>query len=205
MKLYYFKAACSMAPHIVLEELGLPYEAVSMNILGETPPELLKANPLGVVPVLIMDNGEPLTEVAVILQYLADLKPEAGLAPRWGTLERVRLNEWLNFIATEVHKGFGPLWALDFMSQNPNARDDIRNFAVSSLGERFDIMSQKLGKKDYLMPHGYTIADAYLFTILSWTKFLKVDLSRWPMLQTYLDRVGKRPATIKTLKAEHLM
>src|SRR3712207_2957463 len=104
MKLFYLKGACSLAPHIVLEELGLPYKAIRVDMRNGTPPELLAVNPLGAVPVLILENGEPLTEAAVILQYLADQKPDSHLAPRAGTLERYRLAEWLNFISTEIHK-----------------------------------------------------------------------------------------------------
>src|SRR3954454_8839018 len=109
IKLYYSKAACSLAPHIILEELSIPYEPVSVDLRTSPTDGYLKINPMGAVPVLIMDNGQPLTEVSVILQFLAELKPEAGLVPRPGSLEHYRLLEWLNFIATEIHKGFGPL------------------------------------------------------------------------------------------------
>ena len=163
-------------------------------------------NPLGAVPVLVLDNGQTLTEGAVIMQYIAELKPESGLAPKAGTLERYRLQEPLNFLATEVHKGFGPLWGLDYMTKQASAREEIRAYTLSTLGERFDILTERLGdSKEYLMPWGFSIADAYAFTLLSWTDYLKIDMSRWPKLKEYIKRVGSRPAVIKTLKAENLI
>src|SRR3954471_13051861 len=140
MKLYYSKAACSLAVHIALEELGFSYEAMSVDLRSPPSPEFLKLNPMGAVPVLQLDDGQALTEVAVILQYLADRKPEAGLAPKAGTMERVRLQETLNFIATELHKGFGPLWILDYMTKHEAARKEIHEFAVHELGAKFDIL-----------------------------------------------------------------
>lgn len=205
LKLFYSKAACSLAPRIVLEELGLSYEAVAVDLRQSPPPDFLKLNPLGAVPVLVMENGQPLTEVSVILQYLADLKPEAGLAPRQGTLERLRLQERLNFVATEIHKGYGPLWHVDSITQNLEARQVIRKFAIEELGERFDVIVEKMGSRPFVMPAGYSVADAYLFTVVSWSASLKVDLSRWPAIQAYLERVKSRPAVMRALKAEHLV
>lgn len=204
MKLYYSKGACSLAVHIALEELGLAYEPVPVD-LRKPNPEYLAINPMGAVPVLELDDGQRLTEAAVILQYLADRKPETGLAPRAGTMERYRLAEWLNFIATEIHKGFGPLWGLESMSTDPKAREEIRAYATAELGYRLDIIVRKMGTQPYLMPSGYSVADAYLFTVLNWTSFLKVDLSRWPQLTTYLERVKARPAVTSAMRAERLV
>jgi glutathione S-transferase len=205
MKLYYSKGACSLAPHIVLEELGLPYEAVAVDIRKDPSPEYLKINPMGAVPVLELDSGQVLTEAAVILQYLGDLKPEAGLVPALGTLPRYHCMEWLNFIATEIHKGFGPLFYADLMAQNPEARAEIRKFGTAELEHRFDVIVGKLGSQEYLMPDGFTVADAYLFTVMGWTQGFKMSLDRWPSLMSYLERVKARPAVLRTLKAEHLV
>ncbi len=205
MKLYYSKGACSMAVHIALEELGYKYEAISVDLLKDPSPEFLKLNPMGQVPVLVLDQGEVLTEIAMIVQYLADQKPEAKLAPPSGTMERYRLQEWLTFISSEIHKGFGPLWAVDLFAKEVAAREEIRSFVLKDLGRKFDVILQKLGNQDFVMPSGYTVADAYLYTILNWTHFLKIDLERWPKLKDYMNRIRERPATIRTLKAEHLM
>ena len=204
MKLYYSKGACSLAPHIALHELEIPFEAVPVDLRKEPSPEYLKLNPMGAVPVILMDNGQPLTEVAVILMYLADQKPQANLAPKPGTSERYRLQEWLNFIATEIHKGFAPLWYVDYLTQNPGAREEIRTFTLVDLGRKFDVITQKMGTQSYVMPSGYTIADSYLFAILNWASMLKIDLSRWTSITTYVERVKSRPGTVKALKAEHL-
>ncbi len=204
MKLYYSKAACSLAAHIVLDELGIDYELVSVDLRGEIPADFLAANPLGAVPTLILDDGQSVTEVSVVLQYLADLKPELKLAPRPDSFERYRLEEWLNFIATELHKGFSPLWKLPVYGDEAT-QAAVKNHVLSELSDRFDIVAQKLGSREFLMPSGYTIADAYMFTILSWHKFLKVDLSKWPTLLQYLERVQARPAVLKAMKSERLI
>jgi glutathione S-transferase len=205
MKLYYSKGACSLSVHIALEELGLPYEAVAVDIMRGPSPEFMKLNPMGAVPVLQLDDGQVLTEAAVVLQYVADRKPEANLAPRAGTMERYRLQETMNFIATEIHKGFGPLWALDHFTKDPAARAEVREFVASDLDFKFGLLDQRLADRQWLMPWGYTIADAYLFTILNWTYFHKLDLAKHPKLTDYMARVKARPAVTKALKAEHLM
>jgi glutathione S-transferase len=205
MKLYYSKAACSLAPHIVLEELGTNYELIAVDLRKEPTPEFLSINPMGAVPVLVLDNGQAITEDAVILQYLADTKPETNLVPRSGTLDRYRLQEWLNFIATEIHKGFSPLWIVEALTSSVEAQEQIRKFTIGDLSRKFDVIVHKLGNQPFLMPLGYTVADAYLFTILNWSKILKIDLSAWPALVEYMERVQSRPATQRALKAEHLI
>lgn len=206
MKLYYSRGACSLAPHIILEEMGIPYETASINLAEGPTPELLKVNPLGAVPVIVTDQGQVVTEVAVILQYLADLKPELKLAPKPDTFERYRLEEWLNFIATEIHKGFGPMFAVNGMTQNEEARKEILAFTREGLGDRFTIIQGKLGEREYLMPSGFSVADAYLFTILNWAKFFAWDISKeWPSLMQYLKRVRARDATQRAMKAEGLI
>ena len=140
----------------------------------------------------------------MVLQYLADLKPDSALAQRPGTHERLRLQEWLNFVATEIHKGFEPLWSIDDLTQVPAARERFVDSFIRDLGMKFDVIVQKMGTRPFLMPSGYTVADAYLFTILNWAGMLKVDLSRWPALEKFMERVRARPAVLRALKAEHL-
>ncbi len=197
MKLYYSPGACSMAPHIVLNELGLPFEAVKVDLAKHTLPDgsdFRAINPKGYVPLLELDDGTRLTETSVILQYLADLAP-GRLAPKFGTLPRWRLMEWLAFVSTEVHKGFGLLW-------NPQTPPEVRERTVQALGNRFTLLSGTLGRQPYLLGDSFTIADAYLFVMLNWTAMLKIDLGPWPALRQFQARVGALPATQATLKAE---
>lgn len=205
MKLFYMKGACSQAPHIVLHELGIPFEPVPVDLRRGAQPELLAVNPLGAVPVLVLDNGESIREVAVILQYLADLKAEAGLAPKQGTWERLRLQEMLNFIATELHKGFSPLFGAEYMASTDEAQAEIRRYTKEGLMERFAILESKLGSRDYLMPQGYSVADAYLYVMLSWAGFFAMDLKPCPNLLGLMKRVRERPATQAALKVEGLL
>lgn len=200
MKLYFSPGACSLAPHIALSELDLPATTVQVNLKeGRTADgaDYRQVNPKGYVPALQLDDGQVMTEVAVLLQYLADRVPAKGLIPAAGTMERYRLQEWINFIATEVHKGFGPLWL-------PNASDDEKNRVRGRLGQRFDWLSQQLAGKDYLAG-SFSIADIYLFTVLSWTQWTGIDLAKWPVLQAYVARVAARPKVHATLKAEGLV
>jgi glutathione S-transferase len=200
MKLYYAPAACSLAPHIALSEAGLPHELVRVDLRTHTLPDgrdYYAVNPKGYVPTLQLDDGSRLTEAAVVLQYIADRKP-GTLAPEFGSAERYHLMEWLNFIATELHKGFGPLW-------KPNTPDAYKAIVIENLGKRFDYIAPILEKQSFIAGHTFTIADAYLFTILNWTKGLKVDLSRWPALTRYLDRIAARPGVQQALREEHLL
>lgn len=199
MKLYYTPGACSQAPHIAIHELGLPYQAVKVDLAThklEDGTDYRTINPKGYVPTLELDDGTRLTEANVILQYLAEQKP-GRLAPAFGAKERWKLLEWLAFIASEVHKGFGPLW-------NPKTPAEVRERAVQALGNRFGYLAQTLEKQPFLMGNEFTIADAYLFVVLNWTNLHKVDLSPWPALQQFQKRVAERPAVQATLKAEGL-
>jgi len=136
--------------------------------------------------------------VAVLVQYIADHKPEAGLVPRAGTLERYRVMEWLNFVSSELHKAFGPLF-------NPQADPAWKDNQVTLLGKRFDYLSERLGDRPYLMGDAFTVADAYLFTVLNWTGFARIDLGKWPVLRAYTARVAARPAVQEAMKAEGLL
>ena len=200
MKLYYVPGACSLAPHIALREAGLAFEIDKMDPAtrrttdGE---DYLKVNSKGSVPALRLDNKEVLTEVAVILQYIADQKPEAGLAPAAGRLERYRLAEWLNYISSELHKQLGPFF-------NPKLPSEWRENQLNLLAKRFDILAARLKNQPYLMGNSFTVADAYLFVVLNWTNLFKLDMSKWPTLTDYLGRIAARPAVQAALKAEGL-
>lgn len=200
MKLYYAPAACSLAPHIALAEAGLPHQLVRVDLGKHLLPDgtdYYAVNPKGYVPVLELDDGTRLTEAAVVLQYIADRKP-GTLAPAFGSIERYHVMEWLNFIATELHKGFGPLW-------KPNTPDAYKAIVLENLGKRFDYIAPILARQPFIAGSAFTIADAYLFTILNWTNVLKVDLARWPSLKQYLDRIAARPGVTQALREEHLL
>jgi len=200
MKLYYAPAACSLAPHIALEEAGLPFETVKVDLRTHKladGSDYYTINPKGYVPLLELPNGERLSEVAVILQYIADRKPGA-LAPAYGTMERYRVNEWLNFIATEIHRQFGPLWH----AETPDATKAAQR---ALLAKRFDLVAKTLARQPYLTGESFTIADAYLFTVVSWSGILQVDLAPWPALQKFQARVAARPKVHSAMKAEHLV
>jgi glutathione S-transferase len=200
MKLYYSRGACSLSPHIVLREAGLPFELVAVDLKAKTfagGGDFRAVNPKGYVPVLELDDGRRLTEGPAIVQYLADLAPAAGLAPPNDSFERYRLQEWLNFISTEIHKQFSPLF-------DPTASDDTKTRQKDKLAGRFDWLQAELGERDFLMETGFTVADAYLFTVLNWSRAMGIDLERWPALKKYTARIGERPAVDAALKAEGL-
>jgi glutathione S-transferase len=207
MKLYYSQGACSLAPHIILEELGIPYTAqqVVMDNGDNERPEFLKLNPMAAVPVLELANGEVLTEGAAIQQYLADLKPELHLAPRPGTFERVRLQEWLNFIATELHKSIGGIFGIRGLAQSPAALEEVKKNMIQGAGEKLDIAEKKLGTKKFVLGDTYSIADAYLFTIFSWAPYVGLKSEKWPNLVAHSKRMMERPAVLRTMKQEELL
>ncbi len=198
MKLYYSPGACSLSPHIVLNEAHLPYELVRVDLKTkkmEDGEDFLRVNPKGYVPVLRLDDGAILTEGPAIVQYLADLRPETRLAPPAGTLERYRLQEWLNFISSELHKQFSPLF-------NPQTPEPMREAQKQRLGGRFDLVVSSLDGHDFLMPQGFTVADAYLYTILTWSPAVGLSLDPWPKLRSYMERVQKRPGVSAALAKE---
>ena len=200
MKLYYAPAACSLAPHIVAAEAGVPVDLVKVDLRAkklEDGGDYLQLNPKGAVPALGLDEGGVLTENAVVMQYIAQQAPGSELLPAAG-LERWRLLELLNYIATEVHKGFGPLW-------NPAATPEARDAAIANLSKKFDFLEKQLGDGPYLTGQAFTIADAYAFAVLSWTGHLKVPFDRWPGLQAYMGRVAQRPAVQTALREEGLL
>jgi len=201
MKLYYATGTCSLSPHIVLLEAGLPYTLEKIDFATKktsTGIDYFTINSKGAVPALQLDDGAVLTEGPAIVQYLADQKPDTGLAPRAGTFERYRLMEILNYITSEVHKGFSPLF-------NPKISADWRASAQANLEKKFDWLSGFLKDKTFLMGNAFTVADAYLFTVLSWTRPVKIDLERWPVLKAYQSRIAPRPTVQRALKESGLL
>ncbi|HTN95258.1 MAG TPA: glutathione transferase GstA [Gallionella sp.] len=199
LKLYYVPGTCALCPHIVLREAGLGYNLEKVgrdDKKTETGLDYIAINPKTNVPALTMDNGQVLTEVAVIVQYLADQTPEKRLAPPAGTLERYRLQEWLNFISSEIHKGCSPLF-------NPKLDDEAKAALMPRLKQRIAYAADALKSRDYLMGH-FTVADAYLFTVLRWAPRLEIDLSAWPVLKDYMERIAARPAVKAAMKEEGL-
>jgi glutathione S-transferase len=199
MRLYYAPGACSLAVHIVLREAKYKFDLDKVDLAAkktESGEDYLAVNPKGYVPALKLDDGTVLTEVGAITQYLADQKPRRGLAPKPRTPERYKLLEWLNFTATEIHKALG-----DFF--NPKMTPEWREARLERLGKRFGYLDQALGGSEYLMGE-FSIADAYLYTVLNWTNIHKIDLAAWPNLQAFMRRVAERPTVKKAMKAEGL-
>ena len=201
MKLYYSPGACSLAPHIILRETGAEFTLEKTDTKTKTTVSglnFLDINPKGYVPVLELEDGYHLTEGVVIQQYLADRTPGAKLAPARGTLERLKLEELLGFLATEIHKAFSPLFAA-------TTPDDYKPVARDKIAARFDLVEQRLGDgRAYLTGETFTIADAYFFTLANWSQYVGLDISRWPNIVAFLQRVAARPAVQAALEAEGL-
>ena len=200
MQLYFAPGACSLASHITAREAGINLDlkrADTKTKKLEDGSDYLAVNSKGAVPALKLDNGQVLTEGVAIMQYLADQKPDSGLAPKNGTMERYRVQEWLNYITSEVHKGFSPLW-------NPTADPAVKTYALDGLKKKFDWLNTQLTGKKYLTGDTFTVADAYLFTVMNWTNFLSVDLAPWPALKEFQARVAARPKVQEALEAEGL-
>jgi glutathione S-transferase len=201
MKLFYSPGACSMASHIVLNEVGQPFEIEKVDTSAqktETGADYRTINPKGKVPALVI-GSEVLTEGPSILQYVADRAGDVGLAPKAGTLARARVNELLNFTGTEVHVAFHPLF-------NPAADDNAKEMARKAVGKKFDWLESRLSDgRAYLTGANFTIADAYAFVVSNWANFTGIDLGTWPNLKAFVERVAMRPATQAAMKAEGLM
>ncbi len=201
MKLYYSPGACSMAPHIVARESGHSVELEKVDIPNKKTADggdYWKVNPKGYVPALMLDDGQVITEVGVICQYLADQKPESGLVPKFGTIERYHQMEALNFAATEVHKQIGALF-------NPAMTPEMKEVQIGTIGRRFNALDKMLDGKAYIMGDKFSVADAYLFTVLNWTKVHAIDVSKWPNIKAFMARVAERPKVQETMKAEGLL
>lgn len=201
MKLYYSPGACSLASHIIGVEAGLQLELVKVDLsthLTATGEDYYGINPKGYIPAVQLDNGEVLTEGVAILQYFADQNEGSNLIPKAGTFERYRAQEWLTFISSEVHKGFGPLW-------NKAIAPEAREFAISKLNTRFDYINKHLSGKTFILNETFSVADAYLFTVLRWSSILNVDLSNYPELTAFVARVSALPSAQKAMKDEGLL
>lgn len=200
MKLYYSPGACSLSTHIALREAGFSFDLVKVDLAtkktdgGE---DFTRISAKGQVPALQLDSGELLTEGAAIVQYIADQKPEKKLAPAVGSMARYHLAEWLNYVASEMHKAVGALF-------NKKYGDDTKQIMKDALAPKFDYLSAQLKKHPFLMGDTFSVADGYLFTVLGWTSHVGVDLSKWPVLTDYLAKLGSRPAVQAALKAEGL-
>lgn len=196
MKLFYTPGACSQAPHILLREAGLPFEPVKVDLKTkrtEAGDDYNAINPKGSVPALLLDDGSLLTENAVVLQYIADQDSDARLLPAAGTLARYHVLEWLNYIATELHKGFAPLF---------HPTGESRAHVMETIERKLDFVNRALGDDPYLDGASLSIADFYLFVILGWTRPFHIDLARWPNLAAFRERLAERPAVQAALKAE---
>src|SRR5882757_2728866 len=198
MKLYYLTGACSMASNIALREAGIPFEMAKVDRRTKHVDgvEFVTINPKGYVPALRLDDGQVLTENVVVLQYIADLNPAAKLAPPAGTMGRYRLQEWLSYINSEVHKAFTPLFSSE-------ATDETKTYARNNIAKRLTYLDSALGDNKYLMGDQFTVADAYLFTVLGWGAHVGVEIG--PRLKSYVERIRARPQVIEAMTAEGLI
>ena len=199
MKLYFSPGACSLAPHIMLNECGFKYDMVKVDLKTkktENGDDFFKINPKGYVPCLQADNGEILTEAAIIMQYLADQKAGSTFLASAGTWPRYHTLEMLNFISSEIHKGFGPLFYKD--------PEEVQKHAREKIGSRFDLLNEKLKNQNFLMGSDFTLPDAYLFVMMRWARAMKFEMTKWPKLMGLFERIEGRAAVQTTLKKEGL-
>jgi glutathione S-transferase len=207
MKLYFTPGACSLAPHIVMHELGMAFETEKVNLREKTTAagNFLTVNPKGQIPTLKLDSNEFMTEGVAIMQYLADQKPEMNLVPKWGSIERYRAIEWLNFTSTEIHKAYTPLFFADRYVTEETARAGFVANCKASLLKKIEWVEAQLNGKDYLMGKDFTICDAYMFTCLSWSTHVAVDLSPFKNITAWNSRVYARKGVQAAMKAEGLL
>lgn len=201
MKLYYSPGACSLSPHIVLNEAGFNYEVERVDLASkktEKGADFFAINPKGYVPVLALDDGQILTEGPAIVQYLGDQNPASGIVPKVGSLERVRAQEWLNFITSELHKTYSPLF-------RPTTPDEYKKLAREYLAKRLAILDKHLAGKQYILGDKFSAPDAYAFTVLRWSQYTNVDLSPFPNIKAFMERVAARPKVQETMKQEGLL
>jgi glutathione S-transferase len=201
MKLYYSPGACSLSPHIALREAGLGFTLEKVDLKTKamaSGADFRGLNPKGYVPALQLDDGTLLTEGPAIVQYIADQAPQSGLAPVAGSLERYRLIEWLTYINSELHKGYSPLF-------NPATSDEAKEMYRAALAKKLEFVSQSLSNRTYLLGDTFSVADAYLFTVLRWCDYVGLNLEQWPVLKTFFERVAHRPMVHAALVAEGLI
>lgn len=201
MKLYYKAGACSLSPHIALREAGIEFEMEAVDLQAKrtaSGADFTQINGKSYIPALVLDNGKVLTEGAAIVQYIADLKPESGLAPANGSEARYELQSWLIFISSELHKPMSSLF-------NPAQSQDWKAAAQALLSKRLDWLVSELGEREFLLGDRFSVADGYLFTVLGWAGLVGFSLDPWPSLQAYRARIGSRPKVVEALKAEGLI
>lgn len=201
MKLYFAPGACSLASHIALHEAGVAFEAIKVEGRGQKTAggeDYSNITAKGYVPALKLDDGSVLTEGTAILPYVGDLKPASGLAPAAGTMARYRLHEWLGYINSEVHKNFSPFFT-------PGTTDEQKAAAKTNLSRRLNFIENDLGTRSFLLGDSFTVADAYLFTVLGWLRYVGMGLDQWPQLKAYHGRIAGRPAVQAAMKAEGLI
>jgi glutathione S-transferase len=201
MKLYYSPGACSLSPHIVANEAGIPLELAKVDVQSKTiarDGDYWHVNPKGYVPALELEDGQVLTEGPAIVQYLADRAPESGLAPANGSFERVRLQELLNYLTSEIHKAYSPLF-------RPDVLPAVREERLAYLAKRYALIDKQLEGRRYLLGDRFTVADAYLFTLTRWARAVKLDLTGFPNLEAFQKRVGSRKAVLEAMRAEGLI
>jgi len=201
MKLYYSPGACSLSPHIVANEAGIPLELAKVDVQSKTiarEGDYWHVNPKGYVPALELEDGQVLTEGPAIVQYLADRAPESGLAPANGSFERVRLQELLNYLTSEIHKSYSPLF-------RPDVLPAVREERLAYLAKRYALVDKQLEGRRYLLGDRFTVADAYLFTLTRWARAVKLDLTGFPNLEAFQKRVGSRKAVLEAMRAEGLI
>ncbi len=201
MKLYYSPGACSLSPHIVALEAGIPIALERVDLATHKTAagaDFYATNRKGYVPTLEMDDGSILTEGPAIVQYIGDQRPASGVVPGTGTMARYRLQEWLTFIGTEIHKAFSILF-------NKNNPEEAKKLAKDKIVSRFEVLNSHLGRNAYLLGEQFSAADAYAFTVVSWGKHFDMDLNKWPSLKAYIDRVGARPKVQEAMRAEGLL
>ncbi|HXE27228.1 MAG TPA: glutathione transferase GstA [Stellaceae bacterium] len=201
LKLYYSIGACSLSPHIALREAGLDFTLEKVDLKTKqtgSGGDIRQENPKGMVPVLVLDSGEVLTEGPAIVQWIADQKPNSGLAPPCGTMARYHLMEWLNFVTSELHKNYSPLF-------NPKAPEEYKKLVHETLAARYAFVDEKLAGKSYLMGEQFTVADGYLFTVTNWARLVKFDLTPYPNVVAFQERVRHRPHVVEAMKAERII
>lgn len=200
MKLYFSPGACSLAPHIALHEAGLHFDAIKTNTRERSTSDgsdFLAVNPKGYVPALLLDSGESLTECPAILHYIADRKPASGLLPPAGSMEYYRVLEWLAFIATELHKGLGPIF-------RPGTPEELKASTRERIAARLSWVASRIEGREFAVGNHFTIADAYLYVVAGWLRLAGLDPERWPALRDYHARIGQRPAVKAARQAEGL-
>lgn len=207
MKLYYSAGSCSTSCHITLEEAGVKYEAIGVNFDNAADPNVAlvtKLNPLGTLPLLLTDDGKQLDQNLSIHTYVADMAPSKNLLPAYGTFERARALNWLSFVAADLHKSVGGLFSIPGISEDKAIQAVARNYLLARANETIKYLDDSLAGHDYVMGKAFTVADAYAFVVLGWTKWLEIPITPYRNIESYLARIAARPAVMKVLKTEGL-